>query len=368
MDKEIGLMVAVGRFAQMLLAFCGGVITDKFGRRLTSLFGDIISWSIPALIWAFAQDFRWFLAAAVVNSFVQVTGVAWECLWIDEIGDDGKKITQIYNWLHVCGVLAVFFVPIAGILVARHELVPVVRVLYFFAFVSMTAKAILLFSFAKETPRGRERIRETKNTPLLEMFAGYRGVFAQILHSGKMLRVLALTAFQNVALMITTTFFSLYATQNLGLPEAYLAYFPILRALVMLVFLFVIQNLLNKLKPHHVMLCGIYAYILSNAILLIAPPNNLYWLAGYTFVEACAVALLLPRLGALTANAIEPKERARIRSLFNAGILALVSPFGYLAGHLSDMNRRLPFMLNIALFAAMLVFTFADARKSYASK
>lgn len=367
-DIQIGIMLAVGRFVQMALAFFGGVITDKFGRRLTSLFGDIVSWSIPALIWAFAQDFRWFLAAAIVNSFVQITGVAWECLWIDEIGDDGAKITQVYNWLHMCGVLAVFFVPIAGFFVGRFELVPVVRVLYFFAFVCMTAKAILLYSFAKETPRGRERMKETKNTPLLKLFAGYRLVFAQILRSGKMLRALALQALQNVTLMVTTTFFSLYATQNLGLSESYLAYFPILRAIVMLIFLFLVQNLLNLFKSHNVMLCGILAYLAANGILLIAPPGNLLWIAGYTLVEACAVALLMPRLMALTANAIEPKERARIRSLFNAGILAFVSPLAYLAGVLSDMNRSFPFVLNIVLFVAMLAFTFADAKKSYSAK
>jgi len=71
---------------------------------------------------------------------------------------------------------------------------------------------------------------------------------------------------------------------------------------------------------------------------------------------------------ALTANAIEPKERARIRSLFNAGILAFVSPLAYLAGVLSDMNRSFPFVLNIVLFVAMLAFTFADAKKSYSAK
>jgi Na+/melibiose symporter-like transporter len=366
-DIQIGMMLAIGRFSQMALSFFGGVVTDKYGRRLTTLVGDILSWGVPALIWALAQDFRWFVAAAIVNSFVQITGVAWECLWVDEIGDDGAKLTQVYNWLQICGVLAVFFVPIAGFFVNQFELVPVVRVIYIFACICMTSKSVLLYVFSRETERGKERMAETKNTPLWKMLAGYKDVFAQVFRNGKMLRVLGLSALQNVTLIITTTFFSLYATQSLGLSESFLAYFPILRAAVMMVFLFLIQNLLNKLKTHNVMLCGIIAYVLANGILLVAPPNNLMWLAMYTFVEACAVALLMPRLGSLTANAIEPKERARIRSLFNAGILAVVSPFAYLAGVLSDMNRSFPFMLNIVLFVFMFVFVLADARKSYAS-
>jgi MFS family permease len=108
------------------------------------------------------------------------------------------------------------------------------------------------------------------------------------------------------------------------------------------------------------MICGILSYLSANTILLIAPSNNWPWIAAYVFIEACGVALLIPRLGALVANAIEPKERARIRGLFNAAILALVSPLAFLAGYLSDMNRRLPFILNIILFAAMLAVTWLD--------
>ncbi|MCL1878548.1 MAG: MFS transporter [Defluviitaleaceae bacterium] len=365
-DIEIGIILAVGRAFQMFVAFFGGIITDKFGRRLTTLIADLISWSIPALIWAFAQNFWWFLAAAAVNSAVQVTGVAWECLWVDEDGEDGAKVTRIYNWLHVCGVLSVFFVPISGLLVGRFDVVPVVRGLYFFAFLSMTTKAVLLYFMSRETKRGRERIAETKNVPFFKLFAGYSGVFGQIFRSARMLRALGLQALQNITLMVSTTFFALYATQNLGTPESMIAFFPILRAAVMLTFLFFVQTKLGRFKSHHILIGGIVLYIAANSVLLVAPYGNLAWIAGYTFLEACAVALFLPRMGALVANAIDPKERARIRSLFNVAILAVVSPFAYLAGVLSDFDRRLPFMLNIVLFSAMIAVAYAAARKDSA--
>ena len=179
-----------------------------------------------------------------------------------------------------------------------------------------------------------------------------------------MLRALGLQALQNITLMVTTTFFALYATQNLGVDESMIAFFPILRAAVMLVFLFFVQTRLGGFKPHHILMGGVVLYIAANAVLLTAPYGNLPWIAGYTFLEACAVALFMPRMGALVANAIEPKERARIRSLFNVVILAVVSPFAYLAGVLSDFDRRLPFVLNITLFAVMIVFAYADARKA----
>jgi hypothetical protein len=49
---------------------------------------------------------------------------------------------------------------------------------------------------------------------------------------------------------------------------------------------------------------------------------------------------------------IDPKERARIQSILYVGIILLTSPFGWIAGTLSELDKGLPFILNIALFAA----------------
>jgi len=355
-DIQIGIILAVGRFLSMGFALLGGVITDKWGRRRINFWGDFIGWCIPALIWAFAQNFRWFMIAAIVNSFVQAVAVAWECLITDDDGDNPAKITQIYNWIHICGVLAVFFVPFAGVLVNRFDLVSVVRWLYLFAFVSMTAKAIILYAFSTETARGRERIEATKGVPFMQLIYEYHSVFGLIFLSRVMRRALTLQALQHTTVMIASTFFAIYTTQNLGMPESFLAYFPILRAVVMLVFLFIIQSYLNKIKPHLVMLCGICAYVIANGVLLLAPVDNWIWIAVYVFIEACGVALLIPRMNALVANAIDPKERARVRAVFNALILVFVSFWAFVVGFLSNLNRSLPFVLNAGLFMLMAVF------------
>ena len=53
---------------------------------------------------------------------------------------------------------------------------------------------------------------------------------------------------------------------------------------------------------------------------------------------------------------INAQERARLNALIMASTIALSSPFGYLAGCLSSLDRRLPFIFTIALFIlAMLV-------------
>ena len=362
LDAQIGLLLAIGRLLSVFSALFGGILTDKFGRRLTTLVGDMVSWSIPVAIWMFSQNFWWFLAAAIVHGMAQVSMVSWECLWIDDISEDGEKIKYFFNWLYICGLLAVFFAPIAGFFIGIHSLVPVVRALMGLSFVLMTAKFIIMYIYTTETERGKERMRETKGVPMSALLLGYKDVFVQILKSRSMVRALGLQSLIQVTMLISSTFFALYVTQNLGLPDEVLAYFPILRSAVMLTFLFFIQNRLYVFGERKIMFVGIGFFIIALMVLLASPEGSLVMPAIYIFTEACAAALLLPRIDTMAANAIDPKERARIRSLFNMVILAVVSPFAYFAGVLSEMDRRLPFVLNACVFIIM-VFFIASGRK-----
>src|SRR5512143_4097821 len=67
-DKQIGLIVSISWGFQVLLAAVSGIVTDRLGRRRTTLIFDIVSWTIPTLISAAAQNFWYFLIAGVINS------------------------------------------------------------------------------------------------------------------------------------------------------------------------------------------------------------------------------------------------------------------------------------------------------------
>jgi uncharacterized membrane protein (DUF485 family) len=44
-------------------------------------------------------------------------------------------------------------------------------------------------------------------------------------------------------------------------------------------------------------------------------------------------------------------ERARVSAMVYVALIVLISPFGWIAGQLSAVNRSLPFALNTILFA-----------------
>ena len=137
-DSRIGLITSIGLASEVLWTILSGAITDKLGRKRTTLIFDILSWSVPTRIWAIAQDFTYFLVAAIVNSVWRITLNSWQCLLVEDT--DPKLLVDVYSWVHIAGLLVAFVSPLAGLLVAQFSLVPTMRALYLLAFVMMTAK------------------------------------------------------------------------------------------------------------------------------------------------------------------------------------------------------------------------------------
>ncbi len=352
---EIGTTVTVGFVLQMFFGLIGGVVTDKLGRRKTTVIFDTIGWSIPCLIWAFSQNYTWFLIAAAFNGVYQITNTSWNCLFIEDCPPE--HITNAFTLIQMCGMLSVFFAPLAVVLVAKYDVVPVMRVIYFISAVSMTAKFLLLYYFGGETEVGRQRMEETKDISYFTLLKGYGEVFLKMIRSSKMRLVVYFMAFVNIMQIATTNFFSLYVTEKLYLSDEIVAVFPVIRTLVMLAFVIVFQNFLLKLKMRLSIVLGFAIYIASHVILLAAPEKSLALVMIYTILEAAGYAIIAPRKEALMAHYVDVTERSRIYALYNVLMIALSVPFGSIIGALFDVNPAMPFLFNIALFAVCILVT-----------
>ena len=85
------------------------------------------------------------------------------------------------------------------------------------------------------------------------------------------------------------------------------------------------------------------------------PEGSLPVLIVYIFLDAVAYSFVIPRSESLTQLLIEPSERARISGLMMVIVLGFSIPFGYLAGWLSETDRRYPFVLIAAILVVMLI-------------
>lgn len=356
----IGLVASIGMASQILFALLSGALTDKFGRRWTTFLVDLVSWSIPCLIWAFAQDLSWFVAAALLNSTFRIAATSWGCLLVED--SDRSQIVNIYTWIYVAGVVAAFFAPLSGLFIGENGLVTTVRALYLLAFVMMTAKFVLLFAFSTETAHGKVRRQETRDIPLTELFSGYRGVLGQIVRNPGTMLTLALMVVMNICSTVNSVFWSVFATSTVGVPESWIGLFPFLRALIMLIVFFTLVPRIRALRFRRPMLTGLVVFAASQGLLLSAPVLGIPALIGSVVLEALALAMISPLLDSMQVVLVDPKERARIISILYVCVLALGSPFGWIAGLLAGADPRLPFVLNLVLLTLAFVVTVVLSR------
>ena len=147
----------------------------------------------------------------------------------------------------------------------KFSIIPALRGVYFFAFLSQAFKCTLLFWKAKETAQGKKRITETKNIPLYRMFSGYGRVFKLIFTTPATRLLLILVITIGINNIIINTFFYDFATERLGLPTASLGYIPMIRAAVCLLFMFTAQSKINEKSHRTVLTIGLVLYAVAFA-------------------------------------------------------------------------------------------------------
>ena len=355
-DSQIGLLISIGLAMQIFSALMSGPITDKLGRRKTTAIFDFISWSIPMLIWAAAQDFRYFVVAALFNGAWRVTLTSWSCLLVEDA--DPEQLVDIYSWIYISGLLAGFFAPFAGLLINAFSLVPTMRGLYLFSFVMMTAKFIILYFYSTETRQGAIRLEETKHQSLFSLVTGYGDVFKQMLRTPRTLYTLGILLAMNMAGTIGNAFWSILVTQKIHIPEEHIALYPFARAIIMMVFFFLVMPRIKEMKFRNPMLIGFTLLALAQVILITLPEKSYMLLLLSTFIEACSYATVSTQIDRMIVVTVDAQERARIMALLFLIVIIITTPFGWIAGQLSEINRILPFILNISLyfFGAVLVF------------
>ena len=348
-DSQIGMLLTLGMIVQIITSLLGSVLIDKMGRRWSALLLGLLAWTIPPALLMLAQDFWWFFAATLFGGIGLIESVAWNCLLVEDA--KSEQLVDIFNWVTISGLLSVFFAPLAGLMVRSLSLVPAMRILYGFALLMMTAKTLTVLWLSRETKQGLIRMQETRHVSYARLLGQYRGVLRLILNSPASLQVLAVIILIQIANTISSNFFALFATQNAGVPEWLIAYFPMGRSAIMLAFIFGIQRQIARFRIKQVMIVGLMLYLAALSALLLSPYAS-FLLAVYVLLDAFAFALVWPRRNSLLALQVDPKERARILGLMYVLMSGFASPFGWIAGWLSEISRARPFLLNMLLYAS----------------
>ena len=362
-DPQIGSIASLGLILQVFTALLSGVIVDKFGRRLTLFICDVLCWSVPCIIWAVGENVHFFVAAALMNSLWRISHTAWTCLMVEDAEE--RHLVHIWTWIMIFAVCSAFIAPLGGWFVERLGLIPAMRVLFLFGFFVLTAKFVLLYVYSHETVRGVQRIQETRDHSMLELLGEYRNVFKQLLHSRPILAALSLMVITSIYTTISNNFWGVLFTGKLGFPDSEISTYVAVRSIVMTICFFLIGPRLTNLRRFRLPLwAGFFAFFVSQLLLVVMPPQTVYLLIISVVLEAVAASLVSPMTESLLALSMESAERARVSAMVYVALIVLISPFGWIAGQLSAIDRSLPFALNTLLFAIgiLLVWVISHPR------
>jgi MFS family permease len=346
---QIGLAASLFIASQTVFAMLSGIICDKMGRRLCTLIFDFVAWSVPTLLWMGAQNYYWFLVAAVFNGTWRVTENSWGLLLIEEAPPD--KLIHIYSLAHVAGLLAGFVAPLAFFFVQKYTVVPTMRVLYGLSFALMTLKFVLLYIYTHETAVGKRRMAETKGVSVFARLLDSRLVFRQMLRSRRVMLVIAILACFSVIKGLNENFWPLLVKARLNMADENLSLFATIRSLAMLLFYFTLVPRIDMKRYRKPMLAGIMLMACVQAAMVTLQAGAYAIVAAGVLLEALSLSMLIPLMTTLQMISMDVEERSRMLGFFNAMLLLVTLPFGALGGFLSGINRSFPAALNLLLLA-----------------
>jgi len=307
---------------------------------------------------------RFFVLAALMNSLYRISHTAWTCLMVEDAEE--RHLLHIWTWIMIFAVSSAFFAPLGGWFVERYGLIPAVRGLFVFGFIVLTAKFVVLYVYSHETVRGVQRMLETRHRSLTSLLGEYRGVLSQVLYSRPILAALSLMVITSIYITVSNNFWGVLFTGKLGFPSSQISTYVAVRSIIMTICFFLIGPRLTNLRHFRLPLwIGFAAFLLSQLLLVVMPPQAVLLLVVSVLLEAVASALVSPMTESLLALSMESDERARVSAMVYVALIVLISPFGWIAGQLSALDRSLPFALNTALFAIGIVLVWFIGRPGF---
>lgn len=355
--SQMGYVASISIVAQVIFSALSGVLTDKLGRRWTTLIFDTLAWSVPEFIWMLSKDVNWFIAAALFNGAWRVTENSWSLLLIEDMKEE--EIMPAFSLTQMLGLLSAFFAPLSKFAIDAFGLIPTMRVLYGVTGVSMTVKFLLVHLMCKETQVGLRRIEATRKRSILSMLWECRTVYLRIVLNPRMLLTFGILAAFSLVTTLSNTYWSLLVCAQLGVSESNVVLYATLKSLVTLFCVLTLVPRVSRMPVKRPLLSSLFAYIGSLLLLLCAPTGaaGVLMLLCSCVMEAAALSVLSPIANSLLFINAEPEERARVCGMIYATIALLTAVFPGVVGQMAEISLRIPFFICIGLFAFAALLT-----------
>jgi MFS family permease len=349
----LGLIGLAGFLCMAAVAFPGGYLADKYGRRwlvTTMTFGMALSY----LFFAFAPTWHFVLIGTMVSSLCLIYQPALFAMVQDSLPPERRGMgSSIIQLIH--GTFNTPGPAIAGLLLLHFGLEWSMRLIYLIMTTFYVIAAISRLKL-KETMTNKDPIRfryfiSAYPKAIKESFSVWKVVPRSMLW---LLIAQILTMF---GFSLFSVINALYARDTLGIPEEqwWLVYIPLL--VTMIVASIPIGKAVDKIGRKIPLILGLFAFGLGAVIFI---TGNLFTVTIAMILFGLGNLLFMAAMMALSTDLVDSENRGKVNGFTNfsgyimMGIGMLLGNYLYVS-----FSPQLPFYMALALtFPALIIVLF----------
>ena len=358
-STEIGVIGSVALLASFGFQLIAAPITNRFGRKRTTLIGDLISWTVPMFVWAFANSFTAFLIAALLAAVGAIVSVSWSLLVIEDVVETARA--RVFGILGVIVAVCGMLTPIIGAIIAQWGVVPTLRVYYVLGGIGMTVMFLWRNAITNETQNGTAAMLEHKDLhPISSLKRNVTGLIALRRTPG----LPWVVAFYVATLFLEqmSLFQVLFLQQTLGFSASTLSFVPFVVAIVSIVIYGFGQRLLGDSNPEMALVYARVAGLVGSVMLTLIPLESLPVLLLTVAVLAGASFLTQTLRSTVLFNRLPQAGAADAYSGVQALTMMAGVPAAAIAGVLFALEPRALFWLIAGLNVGLLLLAWRLVR------
>jgi MFS family permease len=350
--SQIGYLISVGYLSGILFAMLGGVITNRLGRKKTTMIFDMIAWPGSMLIYLFANSFWMFALATLVNSSFWIASVSFNMMIVE--GASGRERAVAFNFINIVNIASGVIVPLAGLVIAAFGVSTGERIFLAFAAISMSTMMILRNRFYTETETGKKILAEKQECTVRELIAQALPHRAAGTLAGNpaALAVVCVIILFNVFITVGgvgSLYFAPYMTETAGLDKSVVSLLGGAYSAVLLIIFLFVNPAISRRETTFNLVTGLLLQAAALILLILAPGGGMAPALLAVAVFAVGFGIFKPFLDALLAEYSEGMDRASLYSLVNTILCAGTAVMGAVSGLLLAVNPRAIYYASLIL-------------------
>ena len=349
-SAEVGLVGSIALACSFVFQMVAAPITNRLGRKRTTLIWDLVSWTLPMLVWAFAQNFLAFVLAAVLNAAVRIVTVSWNLLVIEDV--DTNERSRVFGILNLIVATCGLMTPLVGLVISRYGVVPTLRVYYLLGAVGMTIMFFWRNATTEETQNGLVAMREHA---ALHPWESLGRNLRHLVALGHRPGLVWLVAFYVLTFFIEqmNLFQVLFFSDTLGFGASAVSFVPVATAVATVLIYGLLQRL-SRVPTERALVMTSGLGLVGAVLVVLIPPGNLIVLLAVICTLSGANFLTRTYRDTVLFSHLPPQGAADLFSAIQALTMLFSIPAAAIAGAIFTARPLALFVLIACLNAVLL--------------